>query len=82
MVEKRTITNALRNRLKNAEALFFDNYDFKGAPENLVRWVEEGPDYNQWNLDPLLADMKSLQEQEYPPEYILLDYPFSYLMIN
>ena len=76
---KTTITNALRNRLRNAEALFFDNYDFKGAPEDLVRWVEEGPDYNQWNLDPLLADMKSLQEQEYPPKYILMDYPFSYL---
>ncbi|MCA1011595.1 hypothetical protein [Halobacillus halophilus] len=76
---KTTLTNALSNRLRNAEALFFDNYDFKGEPEDLVGWVEEGPDYNQWKLDPLLSDMKSLQQQEDPPEYILLDYPFSYL---
>ncbi|MFQ3543839.1 hypothetical protein Q7A53_07115 [Halobacillus rhizosphaerae] len=75
---KTAVTKELRNRFRHAETLFFDNYDFHGAPDDLTQWVKEGPDYNQWNLDPLIADLKSLIEGDVPPEYIIMDYPFSY----
>lgn len=64
---KTTVTKELKNRFRYSEALFFDNYDFHGAPEDLIQWVEVGPDYNQWNLDPMIADLKSLIEDENPP---------------
>ncbi|WP_245807682.1 hypothetical protein [Halobacillus massiliensis] len=44
---KTSVTIELRKRLKNSQALFFDDYDFKKAPDDLVLWVEEGSDYNQ-----------------------------------
>ncbi|NIK12273.1 AAA family ATPase [Alkalibacillus almallahensis] len=75
---KTTVTNELRGKLGNAEALHFDNYNFNEAPDDLIKWVEQGADYNQWNLSPLIADLESLLERDNPPEYIILDYPFSY----
>ncbi|GGF14471.1 hypothetical protein GCM10010954_11370 [Halobacillus andaensis] len=75
---KTTITKESRKRLKKSKALFFDEYDFEGAPDDLIQWVEEGPDYNQWDLEPLAADIDLLLEDEDPPAYIILDYPFSY----
>ncbi|KMM38446.1 hypothetical protein [Guptibacillus hwajinpoensis] len=75
---KTTVTNELIKRINCSEALFFDEYDFEGAPDDLVKWVDDGPDYNQWNLELLKAELKSLLEREEPPEYIILDYPFAY----
>ncbi|MGR9050647.1 hypothetical protein ACQ4XT_18590 [Halobacillus faecis] len=71
---KTTITKKLRERLDGAEALFFDGYEFEGTPENITEWVEEGPDYNQWNLDPLIKDIQSMKSAS----FLILDYPFSY----
>lgn len=75
---KTAVTKELRKRLKYSEALFFDEYNFDGAPSDIIKWVEEGPDYNQWNLEPLTADVKLLLGAKEPPAYIILDYPFSY----
>ncbi|MCA0173074.1 hypothetical protein [Bacillus sp. RAR_GA_16] len=75
---KTAVTEELRKRLSTSEALYFDKYDFEGAPDDLVKWVEDGPDYNQWNLEPLIADLESILEREEPPAYIIIDYPFSY----
>lgn len=75
---KTTITKELIKRLNSSEALFFDEYDFDGAPDDIVKWVEDGHDYNQWDLEPLKADLESLLERKEPPAYIILDYPFSY----
>ncbi|REJ10979.1 hypothetical protein [Halobacillus trueperi] len=71
---KTTITEKLKERLPGAEALFFDTYEFEGAPENITEWVEKGPDYNQWNLDPLIQDIQSTKSAS----FLILDYPFSY----
>ncbi|MDQ0159605.1 adenylyl-sulfate kinase [Alkalibacillus salilacus] len=75
---KTTVTNELENTLGDTETLHFDNYDFDGAPDDLIKWVEKGADYNQWNLTPLIADLQSLLDSNNPPKYIILDYPFSY----
>ncbi|MFG6149329.1 hypothetical protein [Halobacillus sp. B23F22_1] len=75
---KTAITNELRKSLEDSEALFFDDYNFNGAPDDLIQWVEQGLDYNQWNLRPLAADIKLLLGDKNPPRYIILDYPFSY----
>ncbi len=71
---KTTIVNALMNRLNNAAALCFDDYDFDEHIE-YVSWLKNGADYNEWDLTPLKNDIDKLMGQT---EYILLDYPFSY----
>ncbi|WP_394218755.1 hypothetical protein [Halobacillus trueperi] len=71
---KTTITKKLKERLPGSEAFFFDAYEFEGAPENITEWVEQGPDYNQWNLDPLIEDIQSAQQAS----FLILDYPISY----
>lgn len=71
---KTTVTKKLKERLPGAEALFFDAYEFEGAPENITEWVEKGPDYNQWNLGPLMEDIRSVRQAS----FLILDYPFSY----
>lgn len=75
---KTTVTKILNEKLKYSRALFFDDYDFKGSPDDLIRWVKEGPNYDQWNLKPLISDIESLLSGEELVPYILLDYPFAY----
>ncbi|WP_226577221.1 hypothetical protein [Halobacillus litoralis] len=75
---KTTITKELQKRLSHSAALFFDDYNFNGAPEDLMNWVEEGPDYNQWDLKPLIEEVEALLACGSSTDYILLDYPFSY----
>lgn len=75
---KTTITKKLGGRLQNSIELFFDEYDFENSPEDLIKWVEEGADYDQWNLEPLLSDIQFLLNSYEVPSYILLDYPFAY----
>lgn len=75
---KTTVTKSLGDRLKNSESLFFDDYIWKDAPEDLVKWVKEGADYDLWDLEPLVKDVMTLFKSVDPPSFILLDYPFSY----
>lgn len=76
---KTTVVQQLQHKLPHAKALFFDHYDFEGPPDP-CEWVEQGADYDKWNLTPLLHDVKSLvADHSQPLHYLLLDYPFAYL---
>lgn len=72
---KTTATTSLSQKLQNAQALFFDDYDFEG-PDNIPEWVENGANYNAWNLAPLVTDLKVLLSE--PVNYVVLDFPFAY----
>lgn len=74
---KTTVTSRLSQRLSGARALYFDDYDLIG-PDHIIDWVERGADYNEWNIDPILADIGELTDTR-EVEYILLDYPFARL---
>lgn len=74
---KTTTVNALLNQLPKSTALYFDNYEFVGAVDDYNKWVNEGANYNKWNLEPLEKDIKRLLESK-DFDYILLDYPFAY----
>ncbi|MBW8351050.1 hypothetical protein K0H71_16615 [Bacillus sp. IITD106] len=75
---KTTITNELKKRFDNSKALYFDDYEFEESPADICKWVEDGSDYNEWNLEPLVTDIQSVLEDD-TIEYIFLDYPFAYL---
>lgn len=74
---KTTVTNALNSKLQSSKALYFDDYDFEGCPEDFFQWVQDGADYNLWNTEILVKDLKCLLEES-TLKYILLDYPFAY----
>ncbi len=75
---KTTITKRLNKLLCNSKAIYFDDYDFVGSPEDICKWVESGGDPNEWVLTPLINDLQRLLlSKNY--SYILLDYPFAYL---
>jgi len=61
----------------NSKALYFDDYDFVG-PDDIISWLERGADCNEWDLSPLLQDVKCLINTE-ELDFILIDYPFSRL---
>lgn len=73
---KTTAVGNLTERMTNAKALYFDDYDFQG-PDNLVHWLERGMDYDEWDLAPLLTDIKNLLAE--PLDFIVLDFPFARL---
>ncbi len=72
---KTTTTTQLHESLPNASSLYFDDYDFDG-PDDMIRWVDNGADYDEWNLDPLIRDLKALLNE--PLDYIVVDFPFAY----
>lgn len=74
---KTTVTKKLASRLNNAKALHFDEYDLEG-PNDICKWVEEGANYDEWNVKPIIKDIHSLLKDP-NINYIILDYPFSYL---
>ena len=74
---KTTLIRALRERLPGARSLHFDDYTFEGEVEDFHRWVQDGADYNVWNLAPLEADILRLRDEGCG--ILLLDYPFAYL---
>ncbi|MEH6944245.1 uridine kinase [Bacillus sp. JJ722] len=74
---KTTVTKALANKLNTAKTLHFDDYDLEG-PSDVCKWVEKGANYDEWNVNPIINDIKSaLNDSDI--NYIILDYPFSYL---
>ncbi|PWV94502.1 uridine kinase [Paenibacillus cellulosilyticus] len=77
---KTTVTSRLGERLPNAIALYFDEYDLAG-PDDILDWVERGANHNEWNIDPILADITKLIHSG-EVEYVLLDYPFANLHNN
>src|SRR5690625_600263 len=72
---KTTVIADLLQELHNSTALYYDDYDFDG-PEDIITWVEKGSDYNQWDLTPLIKDLKVLCNEQL--SYIVLDFPFAY----
>jgi uridine kinase len=74
---KTTVTNELKNRLPLSMAIYFDDYDFEEGPADYFQWVQDGADYNAWNIGILANDIELLLSQN-NLNYILLDYPFAY----
>lgn len=72
---KTTIVRNLVGKLDNSKALFFDDYDFDG-PSNIIDWVDQGANYDEWDLTPLHTDLKKLHNENL--KYIVLDYPMAY----
>ena len=72
---KTALTTHLATHTNNAKALFFDDYDLDG-PEDVLEWIDRGAHVHEWDLEPIVADLKDLLKQ--PLEYIFLDYPFAY----
>lgn len=74
---KTTVTKELAKRLNNPKGVHFDDYDLEG-PGDICKWVEKGANYDEWNVNPIIKDIKSLLNDS-NINYIILDYPFSYL---
>lgn len=72
---KTTIVKQLNEKLHNSKALFFDTYDLEG-PENIISWVDNGANYDEWNLSPFLEELEILLSERL--DFIILDYPFAY----
>ncbi|MFJ8089885.1 hypothetical protein ACIQ7N_17000 [Lysinibacillus sp. NPDC095746] len=72
---KTTISTHLNERLQNSKILFFDEYDFDG-PDDIIDWIDNGANYDEWNLAPLIRDLEGLLTE--PLDYIVLDFPFAY----
>lgn len=75
---KTTISLELAKTLNNSKILHFDDYEFIG-PDDICEWVEKGADYSEWDVSPLVNDVKSLKANPTKIyDYIILDYPFAY----
>lgn len=74
---KTTVIKELSNKLISSKAIYFDDYDFENCPEDFFQWVNDGADYNAWNLEKLKKDIDLLLVKN-NLDYILLDYPFAY----
>ena len=74
---KTTVVNEIKQQLKNAKSLHFDDYSFEGEVEDFYAWVTQGANYNVWNLSPLINDICEIKNNG-NCDYLLLDYPFAY----
>lgn len=72
---KTTASNALKETLNNALILYFDTYDDM-LNKDFFDWSDRGADYNEWNLSPMIDDVKKAIAES--PDFIILDYPFGY----
>lgn len=75
---KTTITERLTQELKNSKALYFDSYKFNNCPADICKWIDDGADYDEWVLTPLITDIQQLLENS-NIDYLIVDYPFAYL---
>lgn len=78
---KTTAVNEITRRLPNAQSLHFDAYQFEREVDDFYRWVQNGADYNVWNLAPLEKDIIKIMG-EGNCDYLILDYPFAYCNIQ
>ncbi|EEL06016.1 uridine kinase [Bacillus cereus BDRD-ST196] len=75
---KTTITESLAHELKKSKALYFDRYKFDNCPVDICKWIDDGANYDEWVLTPLMNDIqRSIQDSSL--DYIIVDYPFAYL---
>ncbi|WP_259417579.1 hypothetical protein [Bacillus toyonensis] len=75
---KTTITESLTHELTNSKALFFDSYNFDNCPADICKWIDDGANYDEWILTPLIHDIQHLIRDS-KLDYIIVDYPFAYL---
>ncbi|PEM44075.1 hypothetical protein CN611_29350 [Bacillus wiedmannii] len=75
---KTTVTESLTHKLMNSKALYFDSYDFDNCPADICKWIDDGANYDEWILTPLIKDIQHLLQNSYL-DYIIVDYPFAYL---
>lgn len=75
---KTTITESLTHELTNSKALFFDSYNFDNCPADICKWIDDGANYDEWVLTPLIHDIQHLIRDS-KLDYIIVDYPFAYL---
>ncbi|PEO38252.1 hypothetical protein CN555_14050 [Bacillus wiedmannii] len=75
---KTTVTESLTHKLMNSKALYFDSYDFDNCPADICKWIDDGANYDEWLLTPLIKDIQHLLQNSYL-DYIIVDYPFAYL---
>lgn len=72
---KTALVHTLRQMLCDAIVIEFDSYDDM-LHKDFFDWSDRGADYNEWDLTPMVQDVKNAIAQN--PDYILLDYPFGY----
>ncbi|WP_010099077.1 hypothetical protein [Ornithinibacillus scapharcae] len=72
---KTTIATKLADKLDKSKVLYFDDYEFDG-PSDIMDWVDNGTNYDDWDLTPLVTDLKLLITEKL--NYIVLDYPMAY----
>lgn len=75
---KTTITENLTHELKTSTILYFDSYKFDNCPADICKWIDDGADYDEWVLTPLITDIQYLLHNS-NLDYIIVDYPFAYL---
>ncbi|MFA2809504.1 hypothetical protein [Bacillus mycoides] len=75
---KTTITESLAHELKNSKALYFDRHKFDNCPADICKWIDDGANYDEWVLTPLIHDIQHLI-RDGNVDYIIVDYPFAYL---
>lgn len=78
---KTRIVEKLKETLTNAVSLHFDDYDFE-CPDEIVDWVQRGADYSEYKIEPFIDDLKKIMASNNNIQWILLDYPFSYVKNN
>jgi len=71
---KTTVAKTLEKLLFNSKTIHFDMFpgDFLG--KDYCEWSEAGADCNEWNLDPIINEVKMLLSKSM--DFIILDYPF------
>ncbi|MDT3498646.1 hypothetical protein NLU03_31365 [Bacillus toyonensis] len=74
---KTTITESLTQELTNSKALYFDSYNFDNCPADICKWIDDGANYDEWVLTPLIHDIQHLIRDS-KLDYIIVDYPFAY----
>lgn len=72
---KTTIATHLNESLQNSKILYFDEYNLEG-PDDIIDWVDNGANYDEWNLAPLIKDLEALLTE--PLDYVVMDFPFAY----
>jgi uridine kinase len=78
---KTAITRELQHRMQHADALYFDDedYDVTSGIVDICQWVEDGADYDLWNLQTFAQRIQVLlSDTERSVDFVFLDYPFAF----
>ncbi|MBT3311313.1 MAG: hypothetical protein HN379_04890 [Desulfobacteraceae bacterium] len=86
---KTSLVKAIAEQIGDAATLHYDDYEkVTQAPvENLVKWMDDGADFNEFNIPGLSEDLKRLKngqpvynsmtgEEIVPRKYLIFEMPF------